>query len=326
MTHHGGEMESPSGPLVSILIPTYNRASLLKQALTSALRQTYQNLQIVVCDNNSTDDTQVVLKQFQDPRVQMIQQPTNVGPIKNGETCMSMAKGDYILVLSDDDLLMPDCISTMIEQFLAHPSATIAYGRTRFETIEGELILNTKPSPKLLENGVDYVLNWMAQKRHSAFCCTMFKASCLRNMGGFPPFFLADSTARAVVALQGDVIHVPKILAHYRVHKNSDSNSVLIEQKVEENLKMVRYINQYLPAQLRETFVSYGARYTIRSAGSQTGSLLNLGRKCERTIQILNYLSALFGWKAVLINFPWMIFLAKALLPNKIVKIIRLMR
>jgi glycosyltransferase involved in cell wall biosynthesis len=315
-----------SFPLVSILIPTYNRAQLLQQALNSALKQHYRNIQIIVSDNASIDDTQTVLNQGTDTRVIKYRQVKNVGSIKNINTCLSLSTGEYILVLSDDDLLMPDCISSMVEQFLAHPSATIAYGQTRKETINGELIINTKPNPALLESGSDYVMNWIDGKRETAFCCTLFRSSCLIKMGGFPDFPGGDTAARSVVALQGDVIHINKILAKYRVHQNSDSHSFSFEEWIEEIRKMVVYISKCMPTKPQKEFLSRSLRYTIRAAGRNFGDFKSIGRYRGDNLKIIMYCISIFGWKDFFINWPWLSVSAKVLLSNKTIKRMRHIR
>ena len=70
--------------LVTIAIPTYNRAdNYLKQALSSALVQTYRNIEIIVSDNCSTDNTESVVKNFKDSRIRYFKQKKNIGPYKN---------------------------------------------------------------------------------------------------------------------------------------------------------------------------------------------------------------------------------------------------
>ena len=97
----------PDGPLVTIAIPTFNRARLLKDCILSALSQTYQHFEIVVSDNASTDETVEVLRQFRDRRLRVIRQRSNIGMLPNWNACLAEAKGDYILFVSDDDRIAP---------------------------------------------------------------------------------------------------------------------------------------------------------------------------------------------------------------------------
>ena len=71
-------------PLVTIAIPTYNRANAyLKTAISCALKQSYQNLEILISDNNSEDNTEELVNQFSDRRIRYVKHPENIGFVKN---------------------------------------------------------------------------------------------------------------------------------------------------------------------------------------------------------------------------------------------------
>jgi glycosyltransferase involved in cell wall biosynthesis len=92
---------------VSIIIPTYNRAERLKKAIESALEQDYENLEVLVSDNNSTDNTQDIVEEFfSDNRFIYNKNDTNIGMIFNWRKGLELSSGDYFLLLSDDDYLI----------------------------------------------------------------------------------------------------------------------------------------------------------------------------------------------------------------------------
>jgi len=102
-------MHHRENPLVSIAIPTYNRAdSYLKEALQSVLNQTYQNFELIVSDNCSSDDTELVVKNFRDNRIRYFKQTENIGQNNNCNFCLAQARGKYFMLLYDDDLIDPD--------------------------------------------------------------------------------------------------------------------------------------------------------------------------------------------------------------------------
>lgn len=92
----------------SIGIPTYNRCKMLSQSLASALGQQGISIEVIICDNASTDDTQGFCESLQDSRVKYFRNSENVGPIPNWEKCLKLAKGEYFAWLQDDDLIFPD--------------------------------------------------------------------------------------------------------------------------------------------------------------------------------------------------------------------------
>lgn len=101
---------------VSILIPVYNREYLIGQTLNSAIDQTYDNIEIIVVDNASTDNTWEVIQRYekQDGRVKAFRNNTNIGPVKNWRKCLDYATGEYAKILWSDDLIAPDFIEKTV--------------------------------------------------------------------------------------------------------------------------------------------------------------------------------------------------------------------
>lgn len=94
-------------PLVSICIPTYNRSLFLKEAIASALATDYPNIEVVVSDNASTDDTCQVVQSFNDERIKYFKNETNIGAFGNFRKVLyEYAKGEYAIYLADDDLFI----------------------------------------------------------------------------------------------------------------------------------------------------------------------------------------------------------------------------
>lgn len=113
--------------LFSIVIPTYNRAELLTQAIESVLSQTYSNREILVVDDGSTDDTQSVVRKFR-PSVSYVRQE-NQGKSAALNLGIASARGDAVLVLDDDDILPPWAIAKHAEALTQSAVANFSYGR-----------------------------------------------------------------------------------------------------------------------------------------------------------------------------------------------------
>src|SRR5262245_28173895 len=106
-TAQSGSPESTPDQLVTIAIPTFNRASWLADCVLAALSQTYQRFEVLVSDNASTDETVEVLRQFSDPHLRVVRQKSNIGLLPNWNACLAEAKGEYIVFVSDDDRIAP---------------------------------------------------------------------------------------------------------------------------------------------------------------------------------------------------------------------------
>lgn len=114
-------------PLVSIGIPTYNHADVVGSALRSALAQTYENVEILLFDNASSDSTRQVIADVArgDPRVRYVRNDVNLGMTGNFNACISAASGEFLKFLCADDLLLPDCVATMVSAFARNPGAVL---------------------------------------------------------------------------------------------------------------------------------------------------------------------------------------------------------
>jgi len=115
-------------PLVSILIPTYNRAVYLRECLHSALAQSYDAIEILILDDASTDNTPGVVKDFvDDPRVRYIRHEQNVGIVKNWRAGIEACSGDYFCFLHDDDTFEPTFIEKLVQPMIMDSSLIFTF-------------------------------------------------------------------------------------------------------------------------------------------------------------------------------------------------------
>ena len=115
--------QPPRSPRITIFIPTYKRPQLLKKAIQSALSQTYSDLQVIVCDNASSDETANIVFELmkEDVRLKYIGHPKNIGMLNNYRYCLSIVETEFFSFLSDDDLLLPSFCKTVIDGFARFP-------------------------------------------------------------------------------------------------------------------------------------------------------------------------------------------------------------
>ena len=125
--------------LVSVGIPTYNRAAALSEAIASCLAQTYANIEIIVSDNASTDGTPGLCAQWQrdEPRIKVIRQPRNIGRERNFGAVLEEASGELFIWLSDDDTLDPRCVEACVAGFVAHQDYAIVGGHVEYVKPDG---------------------------------------------------------------------------------------------------------------------------------------------------------------------------------------------
>ncbi|MZQ84126.1 glycosyltransferase [Paenibacillus sp. 5J-6] len=122
-------------PLVSILIPTYNRPHYFEQALQSAFNQTYDNIEIIVSDNSDNDLTELVVQKYQmmpgGTKIKYYKNPQNLGPIGNQQQSLNLANGEFINYLMDDDLFHLQKIEKMMAYLIQYPDVTMVTSQRR---------------------------------------------------------------------------------------------------------------------------------------------------------------------------------------------------
>jgi glycosyltransferase involved in cell wall biosynthesis len=123
-------------PLVSVIIPTYNRAHLLPRAMNSVLNQAYQNFELIIVDDGSTDNTEEVVKSFDDNRIIYHKHENNRGVLATKNTGWDLAKGKYNCRLDDDDELLPEALETAVNKLMELSSQGIRM--VQFDVINAE--------------------------------------------------------------------------------------------------------------------------------------------------------------------------------------------
>ena len=114
-------------PRVTVFIPTYNRARLLPEAIKSVLTQTYDDFKLVVSDNASDDSTPQVVASFDDPRLEYVRQPENLGLLGNHNWFLERLDTEYALILPDDDLVYARALEQLVTELDRLPRAGVVH-------------------------------------------------------------------------------------------------------------------------------------------------------------------------------------------------------
>src|SRR5436853_120463 len=110
-----------SAPLVSVVIPTYNRVTYLRKALESALAQTYRHTEIIVSDNAASPDVADLVASYRDDRVRYRHNNGNIGPLGNVLAAYREARGAYVATLHDDDMWEPTLVEELVQPLESDP-------------------------------------------------------------------------------------------------------------------------------------------------------------------------------------------------------------
>jgi glycosyltransferase involved in cell wall biosynthesis len=143
-------------PLATLIVPAFNVAATIEETLQSLLGQTYQNLELIIVDDGSTDDTAAVVSRFSDPRIQMIHQ-ANRGLAGARNTGIALARGTYIAFCDADDLWLPEKLERHISHLESRPDVGISFSGSRMIDEHGAP-LGISQAPRLRHITAEHVL------------------------------------------------------------------------------------------------------------------------------------------------------------------------
>ncbi len=215
-----------SEPLVSICVPTANRANFLKRSLDGILAQDYRNLEILIGDNASTDETAELCRAAaaNDPRVHAIRREKNIGIYPNHNSLIEQSKGEFIAFLHDDDEFKPSLVREEIGFLAAHTEAGFVSPDWTLIDEQGTMLgARNHPVPELQE-GASYIERTMRAGRSCVgLSGTMIRRSALGDIrfDEKGPIGFGDFILWFKIAERWQVGHIPKQLYSYRLHTKS---------------------------------------------------------------------------------------------------------
>lgn len=223
-----------SEPLVSIGIPTYNRRQLVMRAVKSALSQTYANMEIIVSDDASTDDTIQYLSTIQDERLVILRQTENGGIAANFNACLNAATGELFLNLNDDDWLEPTAVEKLGRPFFqpVHGLAQETVGMTWCRCTNVDAAANplwTVRGGPAVEAPVALLEGLFNGTRGTQFSGVMIRTAAALAAGGYDGHrfgALCDTANWGKAMLHYDhVVCIDEPLMNYTIHTSAATSS-----------------------------------------------------------------------------------------------------
>ena len=205
-------------PLVSICIPAYNAASFIRETLESTLAQDYPNLEIIVSDDASTDDTPKIVAAYESQGVRLIKQTRNLNMTTNMNAVIRASRGKYAVKLDADDILEPHYVSTLVPIIEAHPRVAFAHCACRLIDKDGKFLgYERSIRGSFLRTGLEEWPRYIFGPR--AVHILMLRRQHFEEIGGYNESFHSQDwkLERDLLGI-GDVYYHDQILAHYRVH------------------------------------------------------------------------------------------------------------
>lgn len=227
-------------PNITVCVPTYNGGKYIRECIESILVQTYTDLEILIVDDNSFDETIDIVEELarREKRIRIVRNQQNLGLVKNWNRCVELAEGEWIKFVFQDDIIAPDCIEELLNCcnggslfavcrrniIFEKGSETLMKYYKYIENINIENIFNGKTviTP---ENFRSTCLKYFDVNFIGEPTAVIFHKSIFQKLGTFNPYLihLCDWEFLLRVGVYQGFTYVPKTLATFRVHKDGTS-------------------------------------------------------------------------------------------------------
>lgn len=211
-----------TAPLVTIAIPTQNRAALLAEAIDSALAQTFHDFEVLVSDDASTDGTGELVAGYDDPRVRYVRHEAKLGMTGNWNYGWEHARGRYVTILHDDDYLAPTFLERAVAAFEAAPDTGLVYAKVLLVNEDGGVVGPYQPSLGSSDRLMPAAeaVERIVRNNEVAWPAILIRRECLVEQGGFAedfPYF-KDWATWIQLAARYQLQYVAEVLGFYRLH------------------------------------------------------------------------------------------------------------
>lgn len=231
-------------PFVSVVIPNFNHAQYLEQRFYSVLNQTYQDFEVIIIDDKSTDNSLEIIRRFKDdPHVShlVINEVNSGNPFEQWTKGISLSKGEVIWIAENDDWCDLNMLEKLVASFTKNKGCSIAYCNLSIVNENGIVIEQGKEGRNQYFSGTQYIKRYLCLAniiRNSS--CAIFSRKIASSISGDYEFLkgAGDYLFWVNLALKGNVAIVNSPLCYFRRHSNSvtsrrDSDGTnFIEEKI----------------------------------------------------------------------------------------------
>lgn len=220
-------------PSVSVCIPTYNRAGMLRESIESVLAQSFEDYELIVSDNASEDETEEVVRSYNDRRIQYTRNDRNIGQQDNWNRCFSLARGEYIAPLPDDDLMLPENLEEKVAVLSKSPEAGLVHSKYHVIDGEGRIVkCNTTwghgpdRTCDQLEPGREVVRRMLLGVNTINLPTVVFRRACYQRFGGFTDELrlVCDWEYWMRIGVYYDIAFLARPLVKWRFHAGTATN------------------------------------------------------------------------------------------------------
>lgn len=272
-------------PLISICIPTYNGEEYLTQCIESCINQTYDNYEIIICDDGSSDNSVSIIELYssKDLRIKFFKNDKNLGLVGNWNKCIELSSGEWIKFVFQDDYITYNCIDKFAKEitpktelivckrnFILPKDASedyVNYYTNVVRTLENSnKNISNFFSPQLIS---DISVKYMAMNFIGEPSLILFKKSIVSKLGNFNHTLkqICDLEFVLRIASQYGLVYIPEQLCSFRIHNNSTTS---------KNVASQSFILSYIEPLLLSHLLLYSDSYKIFRANLTIFQMIKL--------------------------------------------------
>lgn len=226
-------------PRVSVVIPTYNRASLIRETIESVCAQSFRDIEILVVDDGSKDNTAEIVKGIDDFRIQYLYQE-NRGVAAALDTGWRAACGEYIGIIGSDDVWLPDLLDALVPLLDANSQGGVAYARAQGMDEQGNFLPQLTGAP---ERFPGHTLKSLLYGDFVSAIAVVVRREALAQANGYDKTLIAneDWDLWIRLAMHWSVHYDPVIRARYRYHRGNltKSGSVRMMRVMQDRIRVL---------------------------------------------------------------------------------------
>ena len=241
-------------PVVSVLLPVYNGADFVEEAISSVLSQSFEDFELIIRDDRSTDQSRDIIQKFTDKRIVVVENDANLGLFGNINACLALASGKFVHLFSQDDIMHVDCLKSQLDSLRKYKEAGMVYCGVRAIDENGKVLGDSSQdkTPEFIGRELYVSLSAHCGSLSASISTVMIRREVFDEVGIFNSNMkvAGDYELWNRISDQYPIIRNPKIVADIRAHKAQVTNATMSGLwYIKEDIGMMDWYRRRLSAE-----------------------------------------------------------------------------
>jgi glycosyltransferase involved in cell wall biosynthesis len=250
-------------PKVTVIIPSYNHEKYVAEAVQSVLDQTYQDFEIVITDDASQDETVRVIRNFTDPRIRIFCFEQNQGAAAAANKCINEAQGEFVAMLSSDDVFVPAKLETQVNFLDQHPEVGAVFSYAEIIDEDGNNFTQEDHFYKSIfiqpnRTRFEWLNHFFFNDNCLCHPSVLIRKSCYESVGQYDERFaqLPDLDFWVRLCLKYEIYVLPEQLIKFRIRQNEvNASGNRLDSRIRHEIELTQVLKHYLNEEVFENFI-----------------------------------------------------------------------